>query len=96
MTNRILKPTAAALGAVAVVVAAAVVATSGPTPQPAVAGGSGDSSTTGRYVQPAVSAMKLASTTTETVALGNDDAPTTMATPEATPTVKATFYGSKG
>ncbi|MCV7423713.1 hypothetical protein H7K45_24470 [Mycobacterium yunnanensis] len=96
MTNQRLKSTAAAVGACAVATAAAIVGSAGPAPHQAVAGGSGDSATTTMYTQPVVTAMKLASTTTETVALGNDDAPTAMATPEASPSVKATFYGSKG
>ena len=59
------------------------------------AGGSGDSSATGTYVQPAVKAMKvnptgmsLGVTTTTTVEVA--------VIPVASPTVKATFFGSKG
>lgn len=89
MTIERTKFLAAIMGCSAVV--AAVVVTSGVAPdQHAVAGGSGASATGTTYVQPTISAMKLASTTTETPAQGNDDAPTALATPMASPSVKAT------
>jgi hypothetical protein len=60
------------------------------------AGGSGDSSATGTYVQPAEKLMTV--NATNAMSLGATTTTTLVETlmPVASPTVKATFFGSKG
>ncbi|MEU0497829.1 hypothetical protein [Mycobacterium sp. NPDC006124] len=90
MTVERIKVLAATVGAGAVVAAAVVSGFgAGAAPQ-AVAGGSGDSATDTSYVQPTASAMKLPSTVVQAPETTNEDAPTTLATPMAAPTYKAT------
>lgn len=58
---------------------------------PASAGGSGDSSTTGQYTSPEVTAMKLNPTNMNLGSTATFTAPaTTLAAAEASPTLKAT------
>ncbi|TQR86083.1 hypothetical protein D8S82_13630 [Mycobacterium hodleri] len=91
MTVERIKLAAATFACGAVVVAGAVVSVMGPGAAPdVVAGGSGDSATNTSYVQPTASAMKLPATVVDTPATTNDMAPTTLATPMAAPTYKAT------
>jgi hypothetical protein len=86
-----IKLIAATLAGGSVLAAAAVVTTVGVgAGQQYVAGGSGDSATGTSYVQPTASAMKLPSTTTDAPQVVNGAAPTTLATPMAAPTYKAT------
>jgi hypothetical protein len=91
MTVEEIKLVAATIGCGAVVAAVAVVASLGPSSQPiSVAGGSGDSATGTTYVQPTASAMTLASTVVQRPEITNEAAPTTLGTPMAAPTYKAT------
>src|SRR5689334_5750285 len=91
MTVERIKLVAATIACGAVVVAGAAVSILGPGSAPnVVAGGSGDSATDTSYVQPSASAMKLPSTVVEAPETTNEEAPTTLATPMAAPTYKAT------
>ncbi len=86
-----LKQIGAATAAGAIVTAIALISNAYPdTPSHPVASGSGDSATGTNYVQPTSAAMKLPTTTTVTVALGNDEAPTSISQASFAPTVKAT------
>jgi hypothetical protein len=87
-----LKSIVATMAGGAIIAAVAVVSYGGPaTEQGNVArGGSGDSATGTRYVQPTVKQMTLASTTTVAATTTNDLAPMTLATAKASPTYKAT------
>lgn len=91
MTVERIKLVAATIACGAVVVAGAVVSSLSPASAPhVVAGGSGDSATGTTYVQPTASAMKLPSTVVDAPETTNEMAPTTLATPMAAPTYKAT------
>ncbi|MCV7132460.1 hypothetical protein H7J06_05630 [Mycobacterium hodleri] len=82
---------AATIACGSLVVAGAVVSIMGPGASPdVVAGGSGDSPTDTSYVQPTASAMKLPATVVQAPETTNEIAPTTLATPMAAPTYKAT------
>ena len=90
MTVERIKVVAASI-ACGALVAGAVVSVMGPGAAPdVVAGGSGDSATGTTYVQPTASAMKLPATVVQTPETTNEMAPTTLATPMAAPTYKAT------
>lgn len=91
MTVERIKLVAATMACGALVGAGAVVSVTSPGAAPdVVAGGSGDSATGTTYVQPTASAMKLPATTVQAPETTNEMAPTTLATPMAAPTYKAT------
>jgi hypothetical protein len=92
MRTQRLSRISAALGISAVIAAAVLVCTHPAAPNPRnVAGGSGDSSTTGAYVSPVVPTMSFDPTAMSMGATATAAAPaTSLATSVASPTLKAT------